>query len=301
MSQHTPVMLAEVLAALQPCKDGVYIDATFGGGGYTKAILNKGSNKVYGIDRDPDAIKRGKLLQQETNNFQIIEGCFSKLKEKATDLGINNVDGIIFDIGVSSFQLDEAERGFSFMKDGPLDMRMSQSGISAAEVINNYSEEKLADIIYYYGEDRKARRIAREICDLRKKQVFTTTGQLAELLQTILPSKPGHHPATRTFQALRIYVNDELREIDTALNQSIDLLKTGGIAIVVTFHSLEDRVVKNFFKHYTSANEQQPDPMLVAYNRNKPICPSEMEITNNSRSRSAKLRAAIRTEAKRVA
>ena len=295
MSGHIPVMLDEVLAVLNVTAGGVYVDATFGGGGYSRAILNHGAGKVYGLDRDPDAVKRGEELESQAAGFKIISGCFSQLQQKMGEVKENCVDGVVFDIGVSSFQLDEAERGFSFMQDGPLDMRMSKEGPSAADVVNGYAEDKLADIIYYYGEERKSRRVARKICEARKQQPFTTTGQLAELLQRILPGKPGHHPATRTFQALRIYVNDELREIDTALSQAVDILRPGGVVVVVTFHSLEDRVVKNFFKQSTAANEQQVEPLLEAYNRNKPLVPGELELAHNPRARSAKLRAGIRT------
>jgi 16S rRNA (cytosine1402-N4)-methyltransferase len=303
---HIPVLLTEMLDALSPQDNEIYIDATFGGGGYTKAILNKAFCKVIAFDRDPEAIERGQeLLRQYPERLILIQAPFSEMEEKLYEIGIYKVHGIVYDLGVSSFQIDQAERGFSFRFEGPLDMRMSAEGMSAADVVNAFSEKELADIIYYYGEEKQSRRIARAIVQERTQSPIQTTGQLATLISRILKRSPGaQHPATLTFQALRIFVNNELIEIDRSLSMSHSLLVPGGRLVVITFHSLEDRLVKNFLKksleypeeifpghHFPKA--QKPFFQLLT---RKPIEPSEEEVRLNPRSRSAKLRAAIRTD-----
>ena len=296
---HIPVLLNEVIHSLSVKEDGVYVDGTFGAGGYTEAILNAASNtKVFAIDRDKTAIDAGQpLLKKYKNRLTLIEGCFGNMAELVHE----KVDGIVLDIGVSSMQIDRPERGFSFQKNGPLDMRMSQSGLTAADVVNTYSEKQLADIIYTYGEERFSRQIARQIVSVRKTQPFEDTLSLAKAIHSVMPHKQGDiDSATRTFQALRIYVNDELGELERALNASVRLLKKGGILSVVSFHSLEDRIVKNFFlkmtapaKHvnkYKQENEQV-SPFKLLYK--KPICATAEELNANPRSRSAHLRSAI--------
>lgn len=300
---HFPVMLPEVLAALSPKAGETYIDATFGGGSYSRAFLEAADCNVIGIDRDPDAIKRGQEFETRyQNRFRIIESEFSKIDE----FDLSPVDGIVFDIGVSSFQIDEADRGFSFNKDGPLDMRMGAYGPSAADVLMSLNERDLANIFWQFGEEKNSRQIARAIVTDREKVPFTNTLQLAELCARINRrngSKEKINPATRVFQALRIFVNDELGELERALNASVKMLNSGGRLVVVTFHSLEDRIVKNFLnsssgteqvsRYIPQANEIGGNFTIIS---KKPILPSADEVEINPRSRSAKLRAAIRTE-----
>ena len=300
---HYPVMLPEVMTALSP-KDGeTYIDATFGGGSYSRAILAAANCNLIGLDRDEDAIKRGKLLEKEfPNRFKIIESEFSKIDE----IGLSAVDGIVFDIGVSSFQIDEAERGFSFNKSGPLDMRMSASGPSAADVLMNLNESDLANIFWQFGEEKNSRQIARAIVQDREKEPFNNTLLLANLCARINRKSNRSekiNPATRVFQALRIFVNDELGELERALIAATNMLKPGGRLVVVTFHSLEDRIVKNFFNNSSGAKQvSRYIPQASDGEGNfkittkKPVLPSASEIEINPRSRSAKLRAAIRTQ-----
>ena len=303
---HVPVMMAEVLETLAPGAGDVIVDGTFGGGGYTRAILRHADCQVIGIDRDPDAIARGHELAKQEPRFQMIEGCFGDMGEFITD----KVDSIVLDIGVSSYQIDEAERGFSFQKDGPLDMRMSQSGESAADLVNTLPEAELANIIYRYGEERKSRRIASAIVERRKETPFETTADLASLIESVIPTKPGAksiHPATRSFQALRIAVNDELGELERALETSINLLNPQGRLVVVTFHSLEDRIVKKFFREKSGDVPSVSRHMPVHPDENKLglyTCPerraraaSDQDIAQNPRARSAKLRYGIRTDA----
>ncbi len=293
-SGHFPVMLPEVLASIAP-KDGqVIIDCTFGGGGYSCAFLNKANCKIIGLDRDPTAIARGMNLKSKYGDkLQLIETPFSKIGE----LGLFDIDAIIMDIGVSSFQIDQAERGFSFMRDGPLDMRMGD-GETAAQVLATHSEADLAKIFWEYGEEKNARRIARAIVNDRPTKPYETTLQLAGLCERVYGhTKEKIHPATRVFQALRIYVNDELGELETALENGAKILKKGGVLGVVTFHSLEDRIVKNFMN-----SKSKPEAMsrFAPINHEiekefellsrKPILPSQDEIAQNPRSRSAKLR-----------
>lgn len=299
---HIPVMMTEVLEALKP-KDGeTYIDGTFGAGGYTSAILEAAQCTVVAIDRDPTAIQNGQsLVKKFAPRLTLVANTFGNVKECIE----GKVDGFVLDIGVSSMQLDQAERGFSFMRDGPLDMRMGD-GETAAELIARIDENDLADIIYKYGEERQSRRIAKAIVDAREHDTIKTTLQLASIIEKAAPKMRGQkiHPATRTFQALRIAVNDELGELERALIASLSILKSGGRLIVVTFHSLEDRIVKNFLRDhsdkvesknkYTKTDSSTQSPFELM-NR-KTITATDDEIKMNARSRSAKLRAAIRTE-----
>lgn len=298
---HIPVMLAEVLAALQPCDGEHYVDGTFGAGGYTSAILDAADCRVTAIDRDPTAIDGGQsLVQKYAGRLDLVQNQFGNV----ADCVDSQIDGFVLDIGVSSMQLDQAARGFSFRHDGPLDMRMG-AGESAAELVARIEEKDLADLIFKYGEDRQSRRIAKAIVAARAEQAIETTLQLAEIIETAVPRKWNDkiHPATRTFQALRIAVNDELGELERALAASIKVLKTGGRLVVVTFHSLEDRIVKNFFKDHSdkitatnkyAVNDDMPQSPLVLLTR-KAVQASDDELKINPRARSAKLRAAIRT------
>lgn len=296
---HYPVMLPEVLSALSPVDGGVYVDGTFGAGGYAKAILDAADCTVVAIDRDPDAEKRAETLGEQRLIF--LRGCFGDVERLLREAGIGKVDGFVLDLGVSSFQLDEAHRGFSFRHDAPLDMRMDpQSGRSAAELIAQAEEKDLADIIYKYGEERKSRRIAKRIVELRRENPIKTTAQLADIVRACVPqSRDGIDPATRTFQALRIAVNDELGELERALGAAQKILKPGGRMAVVSFHSLEDRLVKSFFREksgergvsrYAPAVESAA-PVFRLQTR-KAVKPSAKEIAENARSRSARLRAA---------
>ena len=301
MAKHIPVMLNEVLQALNPTDGKVYVDATFGNGGYTEAILKAADCKVISIDRDPNVIKRAEELKSiYGNRFDFRAGCFGSV----ADLVEEKIDGIVFDIGVSSMQLDEAERGFSYSKDAALDMRMSCEGISAYDIVNTTPEKELADIIYQYGEERKSRQIAAKICAERKKSPIKTTKELAEVIYQVIYKKPGQpDPATRTFQALRIAVNDELGELERGLSQGLSVLKSGGKMVIVTFHSLEDRIVKNFFNKksgkQTNVSRYMPainiEIKAEVENCSKAILPSKEEIENNSRAHSAKMRYATKT------
>ncbi len=301
MAKHIPVMLDEVLQALNPTDGKVYVDATFGNGGYTEAILKSANCKVISIDRDPNVVNRAKELKNVYGDrFDFRSGCFGNV----ADLVEEKIDGIVFDIGVSSMQLDEAERGFSYSKDAALDMRMSCEGISAYDIVNNTAEKELADIIYQYGEERKSRQIAAKICVERQKAPIKTTKELAEIIYQVIYKKPGQpEPATRTFQALRIAVNDELGELERGLSQGLSILKSGGKIVVVTFHSLEDRIVKNFFnkKAGKQANVSRYMPAVNVSvkaeleNCSKAILPSKEEVENNSRAHSAKMRYATKT------
>jgi 16S rRNA (cytosine1402-N4)-methyltransferase len=299
---HIPVMLTEVLAALQPEKGQTIIDGTFGAGGYSRAILKTGA-KVVALDRDP-AVRPAatQLAAQFPAQFALIETAFSNL----ADVVSGQVDGIVLDIGVSSMQLDEADRGFSFRFDGPLDMRMASSGKSAADIVNSEGHGRLALIFSRLGEEKHAGRIATMILRKRDVQHFTRTSELANAIEALIGRKPGDriHPATRVFQALRIYINDELGELALALKAAERALKPGGRLVVVTFHSLEDRIVKRFLadrgeqaagsRHMPQAIVHEPTFMPIGKGI---VPPSETEIAINPRSRSAKLRGAIRTHA----
>lgn len=297
--KHIPVMLQEVLTALKPQKGEVYVDATFGNGGYTKAILETADCKVIALDRDPTVkIRVNEFKNMYGDRFEFRAGQFGDF----ADLVPEKINGAVFDIGVSSMQLDEAERGFSFSKEGALDMRMSQDGISAKDIVNSYDEEALADLIYQYGEERKSRQIAKRIAEYRQNKKIETTTELAEIIYSVIHKKIGEiDPATRTFQALRIAVNDELGELSRGLSGAANRLQKNGRLVVVDFHSLEDRIVKNFFKENGGkrirvskyAPELVQDEHLFA-EVSKVIMPTAEECGKNPRSRSAKLRYAIR-------
>lgn len=305
---HAPVLLDEVLAAMEVQTGGVYVDGTFGAGGYSRAMLDAASNaKVIGIDRDPNVAKTAETLHVESHGrFEFIAGQFGEMRQLLAERGIDSVDGIVLDIGVSSMQIDEAERGFSFMKDGPLDMRMSQAGESAADVVNRMEEDDLADVIYQFGEERLSRRVAKAIVIARAEAPIETTAQLADIVAKAVrsKSKSDKHPATKTFQALRIYVNGELDELANALESAESLLREGGRLVVVTFHSLEDRMVKEFMKSKVGrvAGQSRHVPMQVGLPEATekfgfelvkpfPAKPSGEEMKANPRSRSARLRA----------
>ena len=301
---HIPVLLKEVMEQISPKDGGIYIDGTFGAGGYTRAALQAADCKVYAIDRDPDAIAGGQALVEEFNGrLHLLHGTFGKMKELLNDENIEHVDGVMLDIGVSSMQIDRAERGFSFQKDGALDMRMSQNGLSAADVVNKFGEKEIADIIYLYGEERYSRRIAAAIVSRRKERAFSTTLDLAHVIRSVVPHKKDDiDPATRTFQALRIYVNDELEQLRSGLSGAEALLNHGGRMAVVSFHSLEDRIVKNFIAE-KSGKTARPSRYLPDVRETvatlkpltkKPIVPSSQECLENPRARSARLRSAER-------
>lgn len=305
MSEHIPVLLNEMLTALNPQEGGVYLDATFGGGGYTKAILEAAHCDIIALDRDPDAASRADWLNiKYPDRFQFFRGNFTDLQDLWNHHGLPQLDGIVFDFGVSSFQIDQADRGFSFRFSGPLDMRMSKEGISAADVVNTFPEKDLADIIYRYGEERKSRAIAKAIVVARKVKMFETTRELATLVKFTIGGRPdAQHPATLTFQALRIYVNNELIEIESGLLFSENYLKPGGKLVSVTFHSLEDHLVKSFLRERSSRtktpsrllpHEIPPAPYTFRDLYPKGLSPSEAEVQSNPRSRSARLRAAVR-------
>ena len=304
---HIPVLLAEVLTALALKTDATVIDGTFGAGGYSRAILEAASGvRVLAIDRDPDAIANGYgLVAAMAGRLKLTEDRFALLDQLAVNDGIAPVDGVVLDIGVSSMQLDQAARGFSFRQDGPLDMRMASDGPSAADFVNSESEERLADIIFHYGEERQARPIAKAIVAARAAGPILTTKALCDVITTVLWVKPNMiHPATRTFQALRIAVNDELVELVDALHAAERVLQPGGRLVVVTFHSLEDRIVKQFFaarSGKTGGSRFAPvaltAPPTFTIEGRWPVIAGDAETNSNPRARSAKLRAAIRTAA----
>jgi len=305
-SLHIPVMLDEVITALMPAAGKVFIDATFGNGGYSRALLESADCHVAAIDRDPDAILRGQpMMKSYHGRFSLLEGNFSQIVRLCADAGIGQVDGIVFDLGVCSTQLDQAERGFSFRSDGPLDMRMSRQGRDASDIVNELDEAELADIIWRFGEERASRRIAKAIVRARLDARIERTGQLADIIHSVMPRpKPGQaDSATRTFQALRIYINGELDELETALADCEKLLAPDGILAIVSFHSLEDRIVKNFLNlksgNIPAPSRHRPEigsavPAIYRLSPRKPILPSRDEIAINARSRSAKLRVAQR-------
>ena len=302
MSAHIPVMLNEVIGLLAPRDGGRYLDATFGGGGYAEAILGAAACTLWAIDRDPDAIARGAHIAARHPGLHLIHGTFGAMLSLLAEQGVTTLDGVVFDLGVSSYQLDHPERGFSFRAEGPLDMRMSRSGLSAADLVNTMSERELADVLFELGEERASRRIARAIVAARAEQPIITTAQLATIIRKVLrPDRSGIDPATRSFQALRIKVNDELGEIEHGLAQASELLAPGGRLIVVSFHSLEDRIVKRLM---TDAAGRMPAPSrhdprgLVARARPdfrlltaRPLRPTASEVAANPRARSARLRA----------
>lgn len=304
--RHVPVMLNEVVANLYPTSGETIVDGTFGAGGYTKEILKSGAS-VLAIDQDPNAIRDGVAMVTEMGGrLNLVQGRFSNLDTIARSEGHEQVDGVVLDIGVSSMQLDEAERGFSFQKDGALDMRMAQDGISAADVVNHLDQSSLTRVLGILGEERHASRISRAICEKRDAMPFSTTLQLAKLIEKTIGKKPGDkiHPATRSFQGLRIFVNRELEELADALFAAERILKPEGRLVVVTFHSLEDRIVKRFFadRSGTSGGSRHlPEVVSVApcfsQQKRSAILASKEECEINPRARSAKLRAGIRSEA----
>lgn len=314
-SRHSPVMLAEVLTALEPKDGGVYVDATFGAGGYSRGLLEAADCTVWGIDRDPLAQSIGADLGREfPGRLTVLAGRFGDMRELLTSVGVERVDGVALDLGVSSMQLDDPARGFSFRADGPLDMRMDADSrlghdmASAADVVNSMAEQELADLIYKYGEERASRRVARAIVELREKAPITRTEELAGLIRSVVrKSKDGIDPATRTFQALRIFVNDELGELVRGLNGAEALLAPGGRLAVVSFHSLEDRAVKEFLRERSGAGPRPsrhlPDlpasthkPTFTLITRGT-VKPGDAETRSNPRARSARLRWALRTDA----
>ena len=307
-TRHHPVMLVEVVEALAPKDDAVYVDATFGRGGYSKAVLEAADCAIIAIDRDPDAIASGRILAGAfPGKLALSSGRFSQLATLASKHGVQTVDGVMFDLGLSSPQLDEAERGFSFKRDGPLDMRMDKLGPSAGDFVNTATEAELAQVLREYGEERAARRIAKAIVRARAGTPITRTLQLAEIVRSVLPRpKPGQaDPATRSFQAIRIKINDELNEIRGGLAAAERILKPGGVLAVVSFHSLEDRIVKRFMlersDHAPRPSRHLPDAPRPAPSfelpRRRPVTPGEAEIAANARARSARLRVAVRTGA----
>ncbi len=303
---HVPVLIDALIAAVAPVT-GTWIDGTFGAGGYTRALLAAGAARVIAIDRDPDALARAETWAAETGAaVTLCAGRFGDLDDIAAGVGAPQVDGVVLDIGVSSMQLDEPDRGFSFMRDGPLDMRMEQSGPTAADIVNRASEALLADILFRLGEERASRRIARAIVNARREGPITRTLELSRLIERIVPrGKPGTpHPATRSFQALRIAVNDELGELARGLCAAERALRAGGVLAVVSFHSLEDRIVKRFMQirsgNAPRANRYAPErvtaePGFAAPPR--PASPDAAEIAANPRARSARLRVARRLDA----
>ncbi|MGH6866019.1 MAG: 16S rRNA (cytosine(1402)-N(4))-methyltransferase RsmH [Methyloceanibacter sp.] len=310
LARHIPVMLSEVLAALDPKQGEVMVDGTFGAGGYSRGLLDAAGCKVIAIDRDAEAFGLGgKLAEEYPGRLIAVLGLYSEMEDIAASEGFTAVDGVTLDLGVSSMQLDRAERGFSFAKDGPLDMRMAAEGPTAGDLVNSLSEAELAEIILVLGEERRARAIARAIVARRGEAPLERTFELAEVVARVIGRKwdETKHPATRTFQALRLYLNDELDELADGLSAAERLLKAGGRLAVVTFHSLEDRIAKRFFvsrsavpsrgsRHLPESVNETFAPSFRLINR-RPVEPSKEEIRRNPRARSARLRAGERTEA----
>ncbi len=304
---HVPVMAAQVVDALAPLDGGNYVDGTFGAGGYAQAILDAADCRLIAFDRDPDAIAEGaKVVARYPDRLTLIQGRFSQMAELAAEVGAARVQGVALDLGVSSMQLDQPARGFSFAADGPLDMRMSQSGESAADVVNSRDQDDLADIIYQFGDERRSRAVARAIIRARQDAAIERTGRLAEIVAKAVGGSGRIHPATRTFQALRIYVNSEIDELRLGLRAAERLLAPQGWLAVVSFHSLEDREVKQFLsdraglrpqgsRHRPPSNDNRPATFKL--HRRGAVKPTAEEIAANPRARSARLRVAQRTEA----
>lgn len=300
--RHIPVLIDEVLDALAINPGEVHVDGTFGAGGYSGAMAGKGA-KVFAFDRDPDAIREGQAFA-DAQGITLIAGEFSRMEEYLAERGVASVSGVTLDIGVSSMQLDRPERGFSFQGDGPLDMTMSQSGMSAADFLNNAPEEEIANVLYRYGEEPRSRRVARAIVEARPLE---RTGQLANVVRKALGHKPHDKkdPATRTFQAIRIHVNRELEELERGLEAAEAMLEEGGRLAVVTFHSLEDRIVKQFLRNRSGSEasgsrhlpQKKAGPAPTFQKPAKAVRPGEAELARNPRARSATLRSAIRTSA----
>lgn len=305
--KHYSVLLKESVDALNIKSDGVYVDGTMGGGGHSYEILKRGAGHLICIDRDKDAVAAaGERLSVFGDRVTIVNRNFSEIKDILKELGVEAIDGAVLDLGVSSYQLDNAERGFSYMHDAHLDMRMDQSAqLSAYDVVNGYTEEELKSIFYEYGEEKWSARIAKFIVEKREKRNIETTGELAEIIKAAIPAKAraeGGHPAKRVFQAIRIEVNGELKILDGAVRDFVDVLKPGGVLSIITFHSLEDRIVKKAFADMAKGCTCPKDfpvcvcgkkPTLKVLNR-KPMLPSERELNENSRSKSAKLRTAMK-------
>ncbi|MDN5332264.1 MAG: rRNA (cytosine1402-N4)-methyltransferase [Tepidanaerobacteraceae bacterium] len=309
---HQPVLLKEAIEFLDPKSGGVYVDATLGGGGHFSEILKRigVDGKAIGIDRDEDAVKNARDKFSAFPNAVIIHDNFKNIKRIVHNLGFQGVDGVIFDLGVSSYQLEEKSRGFSYMQDAPLDMRMDKSQkLTAKDVVNNLEKKELARIIKEYGEERWADKIAEFICERRKIKPIESTGELVEIIKAAIPARArrqGPHPAKRTFQALRIFVNDELGILSQSLKDAVELLKPGGRICVITFHSLEDRIVKHTFKELSRGCICPKGSPVCTCNREKelkiltpkPVLPSRDEIKTNPRARSAKLRAGEKLSSK---
>lgn len=305
---HVPVLIAEVLDALAPIDGGIFVDGTFGAGGYSRALIEAGAGRVVGIDRDPTARPRAEAMQAAFGaRFAFVAGAFSELDAHAEAAGATTVDGVVLDVGVSSMQLDEAERGFSFRNDGPLDMRMSLDGPSAADFVNTADWREIARVLSVYGEERQAGRIARAIVARRERSPILRTGELSAVVESVLGGKRfGEvHPATRTFQAIRIHVNRELDELADALAAAERILHPGGRLAVVSFHSLEDRIVKRFVaersRTVAQGSRHRPEeplpPATFRLTARQPVEPGAEECERNPRARSAKLRFAVRTDA----
>jgi 16S rRNA (cytosine1402-N4)-methyltransferase len=303
-ARHIPVMAREVVEALQPRDGGRYLDGTFGAGGYTAAMLDRADCQVIAIDRDPDAIAAGRVLAERyAPRLRLIEGRFGDMADLLSAEGVEDVDGVALDLGVSSMQFDQADRGFSFRASGPLDMRMEKNGASAADLVNESDEAELADIIWRYGEERRSRRVARAIVEARRTKRIDTTGELAEIVRRAVgpQGRDESDPATRTFQALRIAVNDELGELERGLAAAEQVLAPGGRLAIVSFHSLEDRAVKEFVRaragrtpgpsRHAPPRAGEQDATLRDLTR-KPMVPSDAEVAANPRARSARLRVA---------
>ena len=305
--KHIPVLLNETIEGLSINPDGIYVDGTIGGAGHSKKIIEKLSDKGFliGIEREEEALKAAEENLKEYKNFKLVHGNHDDIKTILSDLGIDKVDGILLDLGVSSYQLDERERGFSYISDNRLDMRMDKTQkLSAYDVVNNYKEEKLADVIYKYGEERYSRKIARNICLARNNKPIETTKELAEIIEKSIPFSKNGHPAKRTFQAIRIEVNNEIEPLYNTVLDCINILKVGGRLCIITFHSLEDRAVKEAYIDAEGKCTRPKDlPYCVCGSKTlgkiinkKPIEASKKELEINSRSASAKLRIFERRE-----
>lgn len=306
--KHIPVMVDPVMNALAPNEKGTYVDGTFGAGGYAERLLQKGS-QVIAFDRDPDAIARGELLKAVYGDkLTLIHGTYGTMEGVIKEKGGGFIQGVVLDLGVSSPQLDEPHRGFSFQKEGPLDMRMSQEGLTAAHVVNTFSEKELSQLLWIYGEETRSRAIARAIVKKRTTKPLETTMDLAEVVHSVCGPKQPHHkidPATKTFQAIRIYINDELEELRKGLEAAANILAPQGKLVVVTFHSLEDRIVKNFIRNRSTQKPKESRHAMVAEREDtshvifvdfsrKAILPSAAEVDHNPRARSAKMRWAVK-------
>ena len=305
--KHYSVLLLESVDFLKIKPDGIYLDATLGGGGHSYEILSRGAGKLIGIDQDREAIAAAtKRLEEFSDKVITVNRNFSEVKSILEDLGIDNVDGAVMDLGVSSYQLDNAERGFSYMHDAPLDMRMNRDNpLNAYDVVNSYSEEELRNIFYEYGEEKWSARIAKFIVERRENNPIKTTGELSDIIKAAIPKAArmdGGHPAKRVFQAIRIEVNGELRILKQAVCDFVDVLKPGGVLSIITFHSLEDRIVKKTFQELAKGCTcPKSFPVCVCGKTpqvkiltGKPVLPSEAELDENSRSKSAKLRAVVK-------